>query len=136
MRVHRRNMDTLHAEIIDSIQDGSIICSDGWAAYRGLLDLDVNGQQRYRDHLVVIHDRNFLDPPRSEDPYFRHDINFECRDKQFSGPLPQQYANHNPEYLPFRCHTQHVERSWIELKRKVRSNTDFDEVDRYIGSYL
>jgi len=128
MRVDLRDMRTLHAEIIDCIEDESIICSDGWSGYNRLLRLRVNRRQRYRDHIVVIHERNFLNPPRHRPPFWRDDILPECRDKQFVGPYPRGL-------LPFRGHTQKIERAWRQLRRKVRSTRDYGRIDRYLGTY-
>jgi len=131
---------TLHAEIIDSVEEGSIICTDGWAAYEGIIPGQGNqypglrnAQQllMYRDHLTVIHDRQFVEPPRNEPPFWRNDILPECRDKQFIGPLPQLLEVGT--WLPFRVHTQHAERQWIELRNSVNSSSDLASVDRSIG---
>lgn len=138
MRVAHRNAITLHAEIIDSINRDSIICSDGWAAYEGIMPSgnlpglrDPQGNLLFRDHKTVIHSRNFVDPPRGRNPYWRNDILPECRDLQYTGRIrgPLQLGTR----LPFRVHTQKVERQWRELRATVKSSRNLEEVDFYIG---
>lgn len=135
MRVDFRNNQTLHAEIIDNIAPGTIICTDGWAAYQGIRGLmDANNQPLYPAHFVIIHQTNFVDPPRSEPPYFRDDIDPACRDKQFIGPLGPPDPTTGLTALPFRVHTQACERQWRDLRESVQSSSDFPTVDRYIGN--
>lgn len=141
MRVANRNAITLHAEIIDSIARDSIIFTDGWAAYDGIMPtrnlpglMDPQGNLLYRDHKKVIHDRNFVDPPRGQPPFWRRDILPECRDMQYRGPIrgPLRLGTR----LPYRVHTQKVERQWRELRKTVKSSRDLEEVDFYLGGYF
>jgi transposase-like protein len=53
--VERRDEETLLAVIRRRIAPGTLIMSDGWAAYR---NLTLHGYQ----HQVVIHEENFVDP--------------------------------------------------------------------------
>lgn len=140
MRVEQRDAITLHAEIVDCIEPGSIICTDGWAAYKGIMPtrttpgiLDPQGNPLFKAHFTVIHNHNFVDPPRNLPPMFRRDILPECRDMQHQpqpqGPLAMGML------LPFRCHTQRVERQWRELRETVKSSRDIDKIDFYIGKF-
>jgi hypothetical protein len=143
MRVTDRTRITLHAEIMDSIEEGSIICSDGWAAYEGIMPTartsinnmpglrNAQGNFMYTDHQVVIHDKEFVRPAANLPPFWRNDILPKCRDMKFNGPLPGplQFGTH----LPFRVHTQTVERQWRELRESVESTNDLETVDRKIG---
>jgi hypothetical protein len=133
MRVDRRNMETLNGEILDSIRPQSIICTDGWLGYNGINRMvDVNGQNIYAGHYVVIHERNFVEPPRGEEPFWRSDILPECRDMQYIGPYPVDPQTGN-QMLPFRVHTQKVERGWLQLRKDVKSTRWPEAIDRYIG---
>lgn len=138
MRVAHRDQMTLHGEIVDCIEQGSIICSDGWAAYNGIMPTrtlpglrDPAGNLLFKAHFKVIHERNFVNPPRNRPPLWRRDILPECRDKQHRpqprGPLLMGMR------LPFRIHTQKVERQWRELRNTVKSTRDLDKVDFCIG---
>jgi transposase-like protein len=52
---NRRDAATLVPIIERHVHPGTMIYSDGWAAYRGL-------QEAGYQHQTVIHDRNFVDP--------------------------------------------------------------------------
>ena len=57
--VEQRNAGTLLPLIQEHIRPGSIIHSDGWAAYGGIANMPVVPQYT---HLVVNHTVNFVDP--------------------------------------------------------------------------
>ena len=142
MRVADRTGITLHGEIVDSIAPGSIICSDGWAAYQSIMPSGNHpglrtatvGPLLYKDHHVVIHDRQFVEPPKHEPPLWRDDILPECRDKTFVGPLPGPL--HLGTFLPYRIHTQSIERQRLSLRNAVVSSESLESVDFYIGTTI
>lgn len=61
VEVPDRSAATLEAKIVQHILPGTVIMSDGWAAYRNIGQL----QHGIYDHSVVVHDRNFVDPDDS-----------------------------------------------------------------------
>jgi len=63
---------------------------------------------------VVNHTVNFVEPPKHLPPIWVPAGRFspECLDKQWEDALP-------PNMEPIRYHTQHIERSWRELKLGV-----------------
>lgn len=66
----------------------------------------------FSGHGVVNHTLNFVEPPKHLPPIWVPAGRFspECLDKQWEDALP-------PNMESIRYHTQHIERSWRELKR-------------------
>jgi len=135
MRVVRRDNQTLTGEILDNVLPGSHLCTDGWAAYNGLKELQKDNLPVFRSHQVVIHSENFMNPPRGEEPFWRSDLLPECIDSKFIGPYKFDCVKGKLMY-PYRVHTQKVERSWLELRKSVKSTRTFELIDRYIGKSI
>lgn len=86
----------------------------------------------FSGHGVVNHSTNFVEPPKNLPPIWVPAGRFseECLDRQWQGAPP---AN-NLE--PIRYHTQHIERSWRELKKfLVRCNCPRVSTS-YIGEWM
>lgn len=60
--VNRRDAQTLERIITAHVLPGSVIVTDGWAAYRNVSTIN-NGVY---DHQVVVHGDNFVDPVHSD----------------------------------------------------------------------
>jgi hypothetical protein len=136
MRVAFRTATVLTGEIMDTIAPGTFICSDGWPSYGNIANLRMAGVgfQMYHGHGVVNHTTNFVNPPRDEDPLWVSGFNNECLDRNFVGPNPAPHPIHGQLY-PIRHHIQRSERSWLELKRTVKS-TRGSTTDTYIGEWM
>ncbi|XP_029347658.1 uncharacterized protein LOC115034690 [Acyrthosiphon pisum] len=87
--------------------------------------------QIFSGHGVVNHTVNFVEPPKHLPPIWVPAGRFspECLDKQWEDALP-------PNMEPIRYHTQHIERSWRELKR-VLTRCNCPRVSTsYIGEWM
>ena len=125
MYVRRRNVETLFTIMQMYIDADSFICSDSWKAYRHCADF-------FAGYGRVNHTQNFLYPSREEEPvWFPNDrFHINCLDKRWTGPPPQ------PNQVPVRYHTQHVERMWRDLKQTLRSCTSLEHMESYIGWWM
>lgn len=123
--VPNRRRETLLPIMLEHVDNASYICSDCWRAYRGC-------DQHFAGHGAVNHQEGFVFPRRQEEPQWVAEgtFNIECLDGKWRGPPPR------PDVVPFRCHTQTVERTWRELKRVLSPYTQGDTVDEYIGEWM
>ena len=85
----------------------------------------------FSGHGVVNHSINFVEPPKNEPPIWLGTGRFsqECLDKQWEGVRPP-----NQELICY--HTQHIERSWRELKRILTRCNCKRVADSYIGEWM
>ncbi|RUS81879.1 hypothetical protein EGW08_010349 [Elysia chlorotica] len=93
-----RTAATLLPLIQRYIAPGSIINSDGWAAYNNIDTLPVNPPYQ---HLVVIHDQNFVDPvtgacTNQVECYWK---NCKSKFKQMAGVQSTTLESHLDEFL-------------------------------------
>uniref|UniRef100_V5GTL7 ISXO2-like transposase domain-containing protein n=1 Tax=Anoplophora glabripennis TaxID=217634 RepID=V5GTL7_ANOGL len=123
--VERRDADILMPLLQQCIDGNSYICTDGWKAYEDC-DMVFNG------HGVANHNQNFLNPPREEEPNWASagTFNEECLDTKWNGPAPQ------PGYVPFRNHTQTIERAWRDLKECLKTTNSMEYASEYIGEWM
>lgn len=79
---------------------------------------------------MVNHTSNFIEPPKHLPPFWVPAGRFhtECLDKQWNGPILG--------LQPIRYHTQHVERSWRELKRILTRCNSKDVAASFVGEWM
>lgn len=87
----------------------------------------------FSGHGVVNHTTNFVEPPKHLPPIWvpAGRFNEACLDKQWNGPPPNILGRQ-----PIRYHTQHVERSWRELKRILTRCNSKAIANSYIGEWM
>ncbi|KAK9674655.1 hypothetical protein QE152_g40952 [Popillia japonica] len=98
----------LREELVYHVDVRSHLCTDIWTGYR-------NMNRTFRGHSTVNHTTNFVEPAREQDlhwvPVGR--FNEACLDRRVRGP-PREDGQ-----VPFRTHTQTIERCWRDLKQSL-----------------
>lgn len=119
-----RKLHTLLGGLMECIEPGTYLCTDGWRGYFGC-------DQYFSGHGVVNHSTNFLNPPKNQDPLFVPAGRFhaECLDKQWTGNIA-------PGMTPFRNHTQNIERAWRSLKEVLPRSCKRQKIEQYIGEWM
>ncbi|KAI4455451.1 isxo2-like transposase domain [Holotrichia oblita] len=124
--VQRRDAETLRDLLVAHVDLRTHLCTDGWAAYRNI------GQTFRRGHTTVNHRIQFLEPVRAEDPTWvpvgrYHEA---CLDGRWRGPPAENGL------IPFRSHTQTIERCWRDLKQQIDNGKRGRYADDYVGEWI
>ncbi|KAK9732137.1 hypothetical protein QE152_g12989 [Popillia japonica] len=112
----------------------------------------------FRGHSTVNHRTNFVVPAREQDPHWVPvgRFNEACLDRRMRGPpradgqvpfrshtqtiercwrdLKQSIGNGGQ--VPFRSHTQTIERCWRDLKQSIGNGKRVDYSEEYIGEWI
>ncbi|KAI4470869.1 signal recognition particle 54k protein srp54 [Holotrichia oblita] len=109
-------------ELTELVDFQSYVSTDHFRSYNFCV-------RHFNGHGVVNHSHQFLNPVREEEPLCVPAGRFapECLDKQWVGPPTI------PGHVPFRDHTQNIERCWRDLKSLIVPSTKENVVYLYLG---
>ena len=112
-----RSSQTLHPIIQEWCLPGTIIASDGWAAYHGI-------QQLGFEHRVVIHENHFVDPATGAHTNSVENYWQRCkrRLKRIYGTNRNLLPSHIDEFMWLERYGKSISDCWNNLFRTLKAN--------------